>query len=107
MTGGHRKAPQSVAGSCALAAAYGRPRASVSMAGLFANSADVLLGLGELARSPAGQPRGGGGADRQYEARGGCRSGAELDENEYSTGVKVSDEELAAVCIRRSQFHGD
>ncbi len=32
---------------------------------------------------------------------------AELDENEYPTGVKVSDAELAGVRIRRSGFHGD
>ena len=32
---------------------------------------------------------------------------AELDEGSYPTGVKVSDEELARVRIRRSPFHGD
>ena len=32
---------------------------------------------------------------------------AELDDGRYPTGVKVSDEELAGVRIRRSSFHGD
>jgi transposase len=32
---------------------------------------------------------------------------AQLDENIYPTGVKVSDEELKAVEIKRSDFHGD
>lgn len=39
--------------------------------------------------------------------RGGLSIRAELDGNEYPTGVKVSDEELAGVRIRRSAFHGD
>ena len=30
-----------------------------------------------------------------------------LDESTYATGIKVSDEELAAVCIKRNKFHGD
>jgi Rhodopirellula transposase DDE domain len=32
---------------------------------------------------------------------------AELDENEYPAGIKVTDEELAGVCIRRNKFHGE
>jgi hypothetical protein len=32
---------------------------------------------------------------------------AELDESEYPTGTKVTDEELAGVCIRRNKFHGE
>ena len=32
---------------------------------------------------------------------------AELDPKRYATGVKVSDEELAAVRIRRAKFHGE
>src|SRR5262249_48537411 len=32
---------------------------------------------------------------------------AELDENRYPTGIKVSDEDLAAVRIQREKFHGD
>jgi hypothetical protein len=32
---------------------------------------------------------------------------AELDENEYPTGTKVTDDELAGVCIKRNKFHGD
>ncbi len=39
--------------------------------------------------------------------REGLSIRAELDENEYPTGVKASDEELAGVRIRRSAFHGD
>ena len=31
----------------------------------------------------------------------------ELDKNDYPTGVAVSDEELTAMHIRRSRFHGD
>jgi hypothetical protein len=32
---------------------------------------------------------------------------AALDEGEYPTGTKVTDEELAGVCIRRNKFHGE
>jgi Rhodopirellula transposase DDE domain len=32
---------------------------------------------------------------------------AELDEGEYPIGTKVSDEELAGVCIKRNKFHGE
>ena len=32
---------------------------------------------------------------------------AELDENEYPAGIKVSDEELAQVRIKKHTFHGD
>jgi len=32
---------------------------------------------------------------------------AELDPKRYATGIKVSDEELAAVRIRRAKFHGE
>jgi hypothetical protein len=32
---------------------------------------------------------------------------AELDENEYPAGIKVSDEELAQVRIKKHKFHGD
>jgi transposase len=32
---------------------------------------------------------------------------AELDESEYPTGTKVTDEELAGVCIKRNKFHGE
>lgn len=37
----------------------------------------------------------------------GLRIEAELDTNDYPKGVKVSDEELAKVTIKRSRFHGD
>jgi len=39
--------------------------------------------------------------------RKGLTVRAQLDTNTYPTGVKVSDEELEAVEIRRSDFHGD
>ena len=32
---------------------------------------------------------------------------SELDTGSYPAGIKVSDEELAAVCLTRSRFHGD
>jgi hypothetical protein len=32
---------------------------------------------------------------------------AELDENQDSTGIKVTDAELAAVCLHKNAFHGD
>src|SRR5215211_1764346 len=32
---------------------------------------------------------------------------AELDREAYPTGIKVSDAELAAVCLKRDEFHGD
>ena len=32
---------------------------------------------------------------------------AQLDEGEYPTGIKVSDEQLAGVCIQRNEFHGE
>ena len=39
--------------------------------------------------------------------RTGLKVQAELDTNSYPTGIKVSDEELAAVKIKRAKFHGD
>lgn len=39
--------------------------------------------------------------------RQGLRINAELDENSYEKGIKVSDEELAALKMRKDQFHGD
>jgi hypothetical protein len=32
---------------------------------------------------------------------------AELDENKYPKGIKISDAQLAAVSISRRAFHGD
>ena len=32
---------------------------------------------------------------------------AELDENAYPTGSKVSDEALAAIRLKKDKFHGD
>ncbi len=37
----------------------------------------------------------------------GLKARAELDENKYPKGVKISDAELAAVCISPHDFHGD
>lgn len=39
--------------------------------------------------------------------RTGLTIRAELDTNPYPKGVKISEEELAAVCIRPGRFHGD
>src|SRR6266702_4616255 len=41
------------------------------------------------------------------KTRTGLTINAELDENAYPTGIKVSDAELAAVRIKRAKFHGD
>jgi hypothetical protein len=32
---------------------------------------------------------------------------AELDDGTYPTGIKVSDQELSAVNLKRAQFHGE
>ena len=37
----------------------------------------------------------------------GLRVQAELDSNPYPTGIKVTDEELAAVKVRPAKFHGE
>jgi hypothetical protein len=37
----------------------------------------------------------------------GLRIRSELDENSYPKGIKVSDEELAGVRLRKAKFHGD
>jgi len=37
----------------------------------------------------------------------GLKIRAELDENEYQTGIKVSDKEMANVNIERDDFHGE
>jgi hypothetical protein len=39
--------------------------------------------------------------------KAGLRIVAELDPNSYETGIKVSDEQLAAVRIKRDEFHGE
>jgi hypothetical protein len=41
------------------------------------------------------------------KTREGLRIQAELDTNSYPKGIEVSDEELAAVRLRRARFHGD
>jgi len=37
----------------------------------------------------------------------GLQIHAKLDENEYPTGIKVTDEELAQVHIQKNAFHGE
>jgi Rhodopirellula transposase DDE domain len=39
--------------------------------------------------------------------RSGLKVRAELDQGRYPLGVKISDQELAAVPIRRHQWHGE
>lgn len=39
--------------------------------------------------------------------RNGLTIRAELDENEYPRGIKVSDEQMAALSLSRDKFHGD
>ena len=41
------------------------------------------------------------------KTRTGLRINAELDTSPYATGVKVTDEELAAVRIKKAMFHGN
>jgi hypothetical protein len=43
----------------------------------------------------------------QTATRTGLEIRAELDMNSYETGIKVTDEELAAVRITRNEFHGE
>lgn len=37
----------------------------------------------------------------------GLKINAELDDNQYETGIKISDEELANINIKRAPFHGE
>jgi hypothetical protein len=39
--------------------------------------------------------------------KAGLKVRAELDENKYPNGIKVSDAQLAAVNLSRHAFHGD
>ena len=41
------------------------------------------------------------------KTRTGFTIKAELDENAYPTGIKVSDEALAAIRLKKDKFHGD
>ena len=43
----------------------------------------------------------------QTTTRAGLRVHAELDTQQYPTGIKVSDEQLAKVRIKKNDFHGD
>jgi hypothetical protein len=39
--------------------------------------------------------------------KSGLRIEAEMDANAYRAGIKVSDEELAAIHLERASFHGE
>ena len=39
--------------------------------------------------------------------KNGLRIKADLDENSYEKGIKISDEELATLTIERDAFHGE
>lgn len=39
--------------------------------------------------------------------RTGLKIQAELDKNHYETAIKITDTQLAAVCLRKAKFHGD
>ena len=41
------------------------------------------------------------------KTRTGLRINADLDTNSYETGIKISDDELASIKIRKARFHGD
>jgi len=41
------------------------------------------------------------------KTRAGLRVEADLDTNAYETGIKVTDQELAAVRLKKDKFHGD
>ena len=38
---------------------------------------------------------------------GGLTIKCQLDESEYKKGIKISDKDLALICIERSEFHGE
>ena len=39
--------------------------------------------------------------------KAGLEIQAELDENAYEKGIKISDEELARINLQREEFHGE
>jgi hypothetical protein len=41
------------------------------------------------------------------KTKAGLHIQAELDTNAYETGIEVSDEELAAIRIKKDSFHGE
>ena len=63
--------------------------------------------LDELARSAAGLPEVILELIAATRTRSGLRVQAELDQGSYPLGVKVSDRELAAVPLRRHDWHGE
>ncbi len=46
-------------------------------------------------------------AESTAKTKTGLRINAELDTNTYKTGLKVSDEELATINIKKAGFHGE
>jgi hypothetical protein len=63
--------------------------------------------LDQLAGPAAGLPPGDRRADRSDTTRSGLKVRAALDKGAYPLGVKVSDRELAAVPLRRHDWHGE
>jgi hypothetical protein len=45
--------------------------------------------------------------DRNTTTRAGLRIRAELDTDQYPTGISVTDAEVAALNLTRADFHGD
>jgi len=41
------------------------------------------------------------------KTRTGLKIKAELDLNKYKTGIKITDEELAEIRIKKDKFHGE
>jgi hypothetical protein len=68
---------------------------------------NVLPHHTELARPSAREPRGEHQPHRENQVDRGLKVHAELETTSYPTGVKVSNEELAAVRLRPDDFHGD
>jgi hypothetical protein len=58
----------------------------------------------ELARPTARQSSGGGDLIGNTTTETGLRIQAAIDENAYTSGIKVSDEELASLAIERDAF---
>ena len=68
---------------------------------------DVLPHHQELARPAAALAGHRGELDRHTTTKAGLRIEAELDANAYRKGIKVSDEELAAIQLEKASFHGE
>ena len=70
-------------------------------------ASDVLPHHAELAWPPVDQSRGHYQLDCHHDHQNRLEDPAELDTASYPTGIKVTDEELAAVKLKRAKFHGD